>query len=716
MKSSSFISCLSYFLLLSSLSYADPNDKNQTDQSQQEQSDQKDSKTKIKDTNQDYNLDSIITSATGFSQDKKDAPASISVITSEEILTRPIKDLGDAIQDVPGVYVEQTKTGQNQISMRGLGSAYTLILIDGRRQNVNGGFDSNGFNGAHSSFMPPASMIERVEVIRGPASVIYGTDAMGGVINIITKKNPKKITGAIQLNSTIQEQRANFGDNYGINLYLASPIIKDKLFFDMRGAYQYNGANYFYSPIAKPGSNPYTTHSPGKWHSYNSGARLSYVINDGNTIYFDAEHYHITNTTLNTSSKSTSATNDFNKTNLVINHDGKYYWGKTQSYIQYTLTDRIPQLTSGYGNVTGPLNYSSLIRNQDIVLNSTINSDFDLGKAGEISLTTGIYYLYENLVIKSQDFDRGMHQFAIFGEGQYFINDYISTTLGLRYNYANLYAARPNPRFYININPTKWFTIKAGIASGMRIPALTQSYNGLYNIDNSGYYYYGTKDLQAEKSWNYELSSIFDLKKAYMIFTGYYTDFTDQIQTNTTTQNASIPGGFTCSSTTGCYYFSNIGKSMMAGFEASIQTKAFYGFSLDTTYAFTYTRQLSGSNYGLAVNSIPKHKFMAKINYRYENLSTYLRMQGNFQTPTLPSKRGGDPHAILGQYYKDYILLDWALSYRFLKFFTATFSINNLLNTNFIDFALDSKGSSYVNSYQRYLPGRNYWFSLRMEF
>lgn len=75
------------------------------------------------------------------------------------------------------------------------------------------------------------------------------------------------------------------------------------------------------------------------------------------------------------------------------------------------------------------------------------------------------------------------------------------------------------------------------------------------------------------------------------------------------------------------------------------------------------------------------------------------------------------PHAILGQYYKDYILLDWALSYRFLKLFMATFSIN-LLNTNFIDFDLDSKGSSYVNSYQHYLPGhnylpiRNYWFSM----
>ncbi|TLE00210.1 hypothetical protein LS73_005235 [Helicobacter muridarum] len=134
-----------------------------------------------KDDNQvKYRLDSVVTTATGFAQDKKDAPASITVIPQEEIITRPINDLGDAIQDVPGVFVEATKTGQNQITMRGLGAAYTLILIDGKRQNVNGSFDANGFGGAFSSFMPPVSMIDRIEVIRGPASVVYGADAMGG--------------------------------------------------------------------------------------------------------------------------------------------------------------------------------------------------------------------------------------------------------------------------------------------------------------------------------------------------------------------------------------------------------------------------------------------------------------------------------------------------------------------------------------------------------
>ena len=128
---------------------------------------------------QDVDIGESVVSATGYEQSIKAAPASISVIPQEEILTRPIRDIGDAVQDVPGVYVEQDKTGQNTIAMRGLDSSYTLILIDGKRQNTTRGFVQNGL-GNQTSFMPPASMIERIEVIRGPASIIYGSDAMGG--------------------------------------------------------------------------------------------------------------------------------------------------------------------------------------------------------------------------------------------------------------------------------------------------------------------------------------------------------------------------------------------------------------------------------------------------------------------------------------------------------------------------------------------------------
>jgi|GEM_PF-4806687 len=69
-----------------------------------------------------------------------------------------------------------------------MSSAYTLILIDGRCQNNSGDVTSNGFGETSTSFMPPMSAIKRIEVIRGPMPTLYESDAVGGVVNIITKE------------------------------------------------------------------------------------------------------------------------------------------------------------------------------------------------------------------------------------------------------------------------------------------------------------------------------------------------------------------------------------------------------------------------------------------------------------------------------------------------------------------------------------------------
>ncbi|KQH71130.1 hypothetical protein UC80_08615, partial [Campylobacter coli] len=77
-----------------------------------------------------YQLDDVVVSASGFEQDLVDAPASISVITKEELSKKPIKDIGEAISDIPGVDVTMNKTGTYDFSIRGFGSSYTLVLID----------------------------------------------------------------------------------------------------------------------------------------------------------------------------------------------------------------------------------------------------------------------------------------------------------------------------------------------------------------------------------------------------------------------------------------------------------------------------------------------------------------------------------------------------------------------------------------------------------
>ncbi|UVB01952.1 TonB-dependent receptor [Acinetobacter lwoffii] len=104
-----------------------------------------------------HQMSTIVVSAAGFEQDIKNAPASISVVTAEELKKKGITSIADALSEVPGVDVRngQGKTGGLNIQMRGLNQSYTLILIDGQRQNTSGSIGPNGFGEFSTSFMPP---------------------------------------------------------------------------------------------------------------------------------------------------------------------------------------------------------------------------------------------------------------------------------------------------------------------------------------------------------------------------------------------------------------------------------------------------------------------------------------------------------------------------------------------------------------------------------
>ncbi|NLC62109.1 MAG: TonB-dependent receptor plug domain-containing protein, partial [Gammaproteobacteria bacterium] len=106
-------------------------------------------------------FDTVVVTAAGFEQKITDAPASISVITREDLERRQFGNLAEALGEVEGVDIGQGtgKTGGLNISIRGMPSAYTLVLIDGRRQNNGGDITPNGFGETANGFMPPLSAI-----------------------------------------------------------------------------------------------------------------------------------------------------------------------------------------------------------------------------------------------------------------------------------------------------------------------------------------------------------------------------------------------------------------------------------------------------------------------------------------------------------------------------------------------------------------------------
>lgn len=167
----------------------------------------------------------------------------VSVITREDIEERPpVNDLSELIRKMPGVNLTSNSAngsrGNNrQIDIRGMGPENTLILIDGQpatsrnavRYSRTGDRDTRG-----DSNWVPVEMVERIEVLRGPAAARYGSGAMGGVVNIITKRPTNDWHGSLSL-YTNQPENHKEGDTRRANFSLTGPLIDDVLTMSLYG-------------------------------------------------------------------------------------------------------------------------------------------------------------------------------------------------------------------------------------------------------------------------------------------------------------------------------------------------------------------------------------------------------------------------------------------------------------------------------------------------
>jgi len=241
-------------------------------------------------------LEKMVISAAGFEQKITDAPASISVVEREELEKRPYMTLIDAVRDLEGVDVGETsdKTGQRTISLRGMGPEYTLILIDGKRQNNHGDIYPNNFGGNQFNHIPPLDAIERIEVIRGPASTLYGADALGGVINIITKKVGDSWHGSTTMSRNFQEDDA-FGTDSTVDFYVSGPLIADTLGVALRASwYERDASTPEYEIVYDPAGNEHERSlgfgSGGKTVDNTNktlGGTLNWKISDRQDLSFD---------------------------------------------------------------------------------------------------------------------------------------------------------------------------------------------------------------------------------------------------------------------------------------------------------------------------------------------------------------------------------------------------------------------------------------------
>ncbi|MGX2981627.1 TonB-dependent receptor domain-containing protein [Helicobacter sp. 23-1045] len=721
-----------------------------------------------------YVGESVI-SASGYEQNLKDAPASVSVVKAQDIKSRPVRDIAEAISNVPGVSIDSSvsKTGGYGISIRGMGSAYTLILSDGKRTNGDSSLFPNGFGDSVTSFMPPLSAIERIEVIRGPASTLYGSDAMGGVVNIITKKNFERWGVSVGANYTAQESKA-FGDTMGFNLYTAGPLNEAKnwgLIF--RGNFQ-NRLSARSLKVVPANGNTLKDASRNQivglapMLGYNLGTRILWsdtnTTHSGaplNSVYFDVDYAQLSYDNkkgLLGDYKGDRAANGYGadmniyRFNSIVNHKGNYIDDSNatlqklsvETSLQYNLTanpDRfIPKdafsnnATSAHGVSKGD---SRALIGNDIILDSKAQMLFYFNPIVSLNLTAGARYWYNNFkdnlfAVAGKKALQEQHIGAIFSEGEVMLVDSVFITAGVRGNFNSIFGANASPRAYIAYNAIdKWLTIKGGVSTGYKTPALSNLINGVANLSGQGTTHtYGNPKLKPESSVNYELSIISDNDYFNASLTGFYTDFSDKITTI-----SGAPAGFSCSATGtngggggggnggSCSHYINADRAITYGAEVALGIKPiFVGYgdvSFDSAYTFTHSKVTKGKNKGERLTNVPLHNFNASLNYDSEYFGGYLRGEIKAGIYRAGSGRGNDngakERAALGEFYKPIYLMHLGFYGVPMKNLRINFAIYNLLGQNFIDYVAYN-GSTYANNYNYIREGRRYFLSLQYEF
>ena len=160
----------------------------------------------------------------------KQAPG-VSVVTQDDLATQPTNDLSEVLRKQPGVNLTGNSTsgqrGNNrQIDLRGMGPENTLILIDGKpvnsRKSVRYGWRGERDTRGDMNWVPTES-IDHIEVLRGPAAARYGNGAAGGVVNIITKGTPDKLSGSATLHYS-HPQHKEEGGSRRASFSLGAPL------------------------------------------------------------------------------------------------------------------------------------------------------------------------------------------------------------------------------------------------------------------------------------------------------------------------------------------------------------------------------------------------------------------------------------------------------------------------------------------------------------
>ncbi len=460
-------------------------------------------------------LGSTVVSATNTERTLKDAPASVSVITSEELSKRPVRNLEDALRGSESLQFNGVGMSRRGISIRGMSSEHSLMLIDGKRISTSSGAI------AHSDFdlgWVPVEAIERIEVVRGPMSSLYGSEALGGVVNVITRKATDIWMGSGILDGGIREDGLG-GQTHQLAAYAGGPLIPGVLGLTLNGETQRQQETPDFDNLK-------LSELEGR-NANSGGATLTWTPDEAQRI--DLGHERGRERRWRNTETGGSRSSDYESTDVIereqwsLAHAGDWQWGHTQVRAYRNRLDR----KNSRSDAVAPTRPQRLT---DSVVDGNLSVPlFDMQR-----VTIGGEWRKEELEDSSVSHsgeDQAIHR-ALFVQDEITFNPDWSLTLGNRFDIHEEYGWENSPRAYLIHHFSDKLTLRAGIGKGFKAPSLKQLSPEYSAVGGGGRFtIVGNPDLHPETNTAYEFGADYQADGWSLKGMLFENDVKDLIQT-----------------------------------------------------------------------------------------------------------------------------------------------------------------------------------------
>jgi len=473
-----------------------------------------------------YSLDEIVVSAARVERAVKDLSATVSVVTREDIEVSNARSCTDILGSLPGVFINKTGDfGRADADIRGLGDRgrSVMVLTDGRPVKM-------GLYGCTITHSLPLNNVERVEVVRGPASVLYGSDAMGGVINIITRRAESGYQGDLT---------SSYGSHNTRHLRLRHGGAPGRVNYYLTGDWRESDG-----------------HLPNSAYRGSDGTlRLGYQLADGLEASFSAKYFE------GRKGEPQLDPRDVNFTQTPADAWNEYRRGAVDVSLRGKM-GRWEGVLMGYRNFGDHL-FSDGWDSEDVTHGGILHASGPVAPGN--TLTVGLDAREQGGQVFTPAFAGKWDKIeaAVFAHDEQILLDRLILTLGARYHHDEMAGGEFSPQagWVLHLDPK---TILRGlVGKGFRTPQINELY--IFPPHN--------EDLEPEVIWNYEIGLNRILWPGIVLDLAVFRmDGTNLIET---AANDTPPPKF---------LFQNIGEFRFRGLEAGLDIRPAAGFQARLGY------------------------------------------------------------------------------------------------------------------------------------